>query len=640
MLDQFDERAVAASAELLRERIRNGHTGDGVAGESGPPGGLDESDLADFAEFADVDDVEAYATFGTWPADEQLPEWMETFEGVLAHLEGVDDPASLSVDFEETYPFEEILYRIVEFGEQRFVDADTDPLSETAFRDFQERFMNRLAHEAGLALHMDYTEYVRTHGVDPADLSPDSTRWYDEYTAAFFDGRAVDFFERFPVLARVVATMARQWGAHVSRFLSRLDDDRDAIRSLVGTDELGGVAGVEEGAGDIHDDGESVVVVEFESGDEVVYKPRSIEPAKQLYALEDWLYEEFEEFPRLRTPDLIDRSTYGWVEKVELGTFSELPEVRDYYERTGALLCVLYVLDTADLHFQNLIAADTSLVVIDAETIMHTNLTISATSDAHTNRKLREAVVRSSVLKTDLLPYQMEDGGNSRSGLAKLEVHESDALAITWQDIDTDAVAFGYEHPTAEPEKNYPSYDGEPVAPDLFVDEIVTGFETAYDAMMGSKDAVRRRIEERFGGIRVRQILQNTGLYRALIKTLSNPEHLQSGVKQDVKIHRTLAKKWDGSEFVEQPDEEILRAEGEALFRRDVPRFYLMSDTDALYLEDREITAGFFQRSGIERVREKVTGLSEADRDYQKGLIRASLEDYSSGWGPNGGEGQ
>ena len=40
-----------------------------------------------------------------------------------------------------------------------------------ALRDFQERFVNRLAHEAGLALHMDYTEYVRTHG---AGDEPDS----------------------------------------------------------------------------------------------------------------------------------------------------------------------------------------------------------------------------------------------------------------------------------------------------------------------------------------------------------------------------------------------------------------------------------------------------------------------------------
>jgi type 2 lantibiotic biosynthesis protein LanM len=640
MIDILDKRKIAASAELLRERIQNGHTGDGQVHGPTATGGFDESELADLRKHTDVDDVEAYASFGKWPDDEQLPEWVGTFESIIEYLYAVDDSTSLSVDFEETYPFVEILYRVVEYSSRTFVDdVDTGSLSEKAFRNLQERLMNRLAHEAGMALHMDYTEYVQTHGsIGDSDLSPDSTRWYDEYTAAFFDGRAVAFFERFPALARVIAIMTRQWESHVSRFLSRLNDDYDSIRSVIGTDELGGIASVEDGAGDIHDDGESVVVVEFESGDEIVYKPRSVEPARELYGFEDWLHEELDDFPELQTPEVLDRSTYGWIEKVELGTFSDVSEIGEYYERAGALLCVLYVLDTADIHFQNLIAADTSLVVVDAETIMHTNVTISETSDANTNEKIRESVTRSSVLKTDMLPYRMEDGGNSRSGLAMMEVRESDAYTVTWKHANTDAIAFAYEHPSTEPEKNYPSYDGEPAAPYLFLDEIVSGFETAYDAMMGSRDAVTRRIEERFGGIRVRQILQNTGLYRALIKTLSNPEYLRNGVKQDVKIRKTLAEKWDGSEFVEQPDENILRAEGEALFRRDVPRFYLMSDTDELYLEGQKVATGFFQKSGIERVREKVAGMSEENRDYQKGLIRASLDDFSSGWGPDGGE--
>lgn len=639
MTELLDKRRVAASAELLRERIQNGHTGDGQAHGPTATGGLDESELADLREYTDIDDVEAYATFSTWPDDEELPEWVETFENILEYLYAVDESTSLSVDFEETYPFVEILYRIVEYSSRTFVDGDTGLLSEKAFCDLQERLMNRLAHEAGLALHMDYTEYVRTHGsLGDTGLSPDSTRWYDEYTAAFFDGRAQAFFETFPVLARVVAIMAQQWGAHVSRLVSRLNDDYGSIRSVVGTDELGGVARVEEGAGDIHDDGESVVVVEFESGDEIVYKPRSVEPAKELYAFEDWLHEEFEDFPELQTPDVLDRSTYGWVEEVEHGTFSDVSEIRDYYERAGALLCVLYVLDTADIHFQNLIAADTSLVVIDAETIMHTNVTIAETSNASTNEKIRESVVRSSVLKTDMLPYRMEDGGNSRSGLAMMDVRESDALVVTWKHVNTDAMAFEYEHPSTEPEENYPSYGGEPAAPDLFLDEIVSGFETAYDEILRSRDEVIRRIEERFSGVRVRQILQHTGLYRALIKTLSNPRYLRNGVRQDVKIRKTLAKKWDGSEFVENPDEEILRAEGRALFRRDVPRFYLMSDTDELYLEDRKVTTGFFEQSGIERVRNKILAMSEEDRDFQTGLIRASLNDFSSGWGPNEGE--
>ena len=68
---------------------------------------------------------------------------------------------------------------------------------------------------------------------------------------------------------------------------------------------------------------------------------------------------------------MLDRSTHGWVEFVEHLPCRDHDEARRYYERAGMLLCLFYVLEGTDCHYENIIASGEYPVLIDTETLMH-----------------------------------------------------------------------------------------------------------------------------------------------------------------------------------------------------------------------------------------------------------------------------
>ena len=87
------------------------------------------------------------------------------------------------------------------------------------------------------------------------------------------------------------------------------------------------------------------------------------------FRLLDWL--NVHGFPRdFRTLRVLNRGTHGWVEYVEHGPCPDLAAVGRYYERSGMLLGLLYVLEATDCHRENVIACGEHPVLIDTETLL------------------------------------------------------------------------------------------------------------------------------------------------------------------------------------------------------------------------------------------------------------------------------
>lgn len=627
-------RSIAAGAELLQERIQNGHATEREVPRGS--GRFDESVLTECRTYTDVDDLERYLAFEEWPADEELPEWIGDFSDLVEYLSRVDARDSIPADFQDETPFEGILYWIVEYGMRTFVgDVETDHLSPSARRDFEKHLLDRLLEMCGLPLHMDYVSYIAERDptvIEERRRSPDSTEWHDGYVSDFLDDRSKSFFQQFPVLARLITVVCRQWGTMVTDFASRLEDDYRSIRSLLDADDPGRVASIDAGAGDPHGRGKTVLIVEFESGDEIVYKPRNVDAEVAFYEFETWLADQFEDFPRLQTPDVIDRPDYAWVEKVESNTFDSLDSVRDYYRRAGALMCVLYVTHTSDCHVDNVVACETSPVIIDAETVLQPDASFVERSNTKLNKKLQGRAVRTNIFKTVMLPYAREGYTNNRSGLAMEDERPLRVRRITWKHVNTDAIDFEFRRPSVVPEDNIPEYNGDAASPLYFVDEITSGFEDAYDAILQANEE-NRKIADRFTGMRSRYLLQPTAVYQALLDTTTNPEFLRSGAKHEYKIELELSKQWSESTFVSEQEwrDHVMGPEIEAVFRRDVPRFTTATGCDELYFDGKRIISGVFDSTGVEEVRKRIDRMSERDKARQLGLIRACLRPEENG---------
>ena len=84
-------------------------------------------------------------------------------------------------------------------------------------------------------------------------------------------------FEDKPVLLRLIATITRQWIDTTREFVLRLDADLATIRCDILEGETDSrVAEIEGDLSDPHNGGHSVLIVRFEDGSRVVYKPKDL----------------------------------------------------------------------------------------------------------------------------------------------------------------------------------------------------------------------------------------------------------------------------------------------------------------------------------------------------------------------------
>src|SRR5262249_53964067 len=72
----------------------------------------------------------------------------------------------------------------------------------------------------------------------------------------------------------------------------------------------------------------------------------------------------------LTSPVTVDRGTHGWTDAVRSRPCANAREAAAYDRRAGMLLCLAYVLGSADLHAGNLIACGEFPVLVDLEIML------------------------------------------------------------------------------------------------------------------------------------------------------------------------------------------------------------------------------------------------------------------------------
>ncbi len=117
----------------------------------------------------------------------------------------------------------------------------------------------------------------------------------------------------------------------------------------------------------LHCCGQCVLKIETDNGQKFLYKPRQVQTEKALLNLINYAYKGIglEEC----TDGCISRESYGWTAFVEAGDCTDQEQVKRYFKRLGAAICICYLLGTGDLHYENLIAHGEFPVPVDAEVL-------------------------------------------------------------------------------------------------------------------------------------------------------------------------------------------------------------------------------------------------------------------------------
>jgi type 2 lantibiotic biosynthesis protein LanM len=499
---------------------------------------------------------------------------------------------------------------------------DPDTVGTTLSVNLPTRLLTMLGRTLILEMHV-----ARLDGLLPGDTAEERFRSFVERLRQ--REHVLALFEEYPVLARQLAAQLQTWLAVSLEFLGHLCADWPALREAFSPGRDPGVlVQIEGGVGDLHRGGRSVQIVCFDSGFQVVYKPKSLAVDVHFQELLAWLNERGAQ-PSFRTLQILDRGDHGWVEFVRAAGCASADEVRRFYRRQGGYLALLYALEATDFHYENLIACGEHPVPIDLEALFHPR---PQGMDKTRADHLAGTTLSSSVLRVGLLPQRLwfseDSDGIDLSGLGAADGQLTPQPVPTLDGVGTDEMRVVRKRVTMGGGRHRPSLGGTEVAVLDHADEIVAGFTATYRLLLSCREELLSEAGPlaSFAADEVRVILRPTRTYAMLLHESYHPDLLRDALDRD----RFFDRLW--AEVEHRPSlTRVIQAEREDLHNGDVPMFTTRPESRDLLASTGEPIADYFEEPGLALVRQRVLQLGEADLTRQLWFLRASLATLSTG---------
>jgi type 2 lantibiotic biosynthesis protein LanM len=435
------------------------------------------------------------------------------------------------------------------------------------------------------------------------------------------DGLIASILVKYPVLARQLVLTVEQWTDYLGEFLAHLCADWEAIcATFTPGGDPGLLVEVDAGRGDRHRSGRSVLLLGFDSGIQLLYKPKPLGVDIHFQELLSWLNERGAE-PALRPLKLLDGGDYGWSEFVAASSCASKDEVTRFYERQGSYLAVLYALDATDLHNENLIAAGEHPMLVDLEALFHPHV---YGADPVLAANLAAGALDQSVWQVGLLPRRVwsddESVGVDMSGLGGEAGQSNPHPVVRWTDEGRDDLRLGRQRVEMAVSDNRPQLNGQDVEVLDYQEAIVRGFTAMYRLLCRHRGALLAEQLPRFARDEIRVVVRSTNVYGLLWYESFHPDLLRDALDRD----RHFDRLW--TEAVRRPYlAQVIAAERRDLWRGDIPSFSTTPDSRTLSTSEREPLDDFFDAPSLDLVGERVAQLGEQDLRKQTWIIEASL---------------
>ncbi|MEU6078677.1 type 2 lanthipeptide synthetase LanM family protein, partial [Micromonospora sp. NPDC047074] len=509
-----------------------------------------------------------------------------------------------------------------------FVDLAVDRFAAGADRLATERVVDlpaltgHLAAEVGrhllsVAARTLVSELHRRRAAGRLAGADSRARFADFVTQLCAPAGLADLVDRYPVLARLLAQTGTRAARAGLELLARFLADRgDLVRALLGGTDPGLLVAVQSDLGDAHAGGRTTAVLRFADGRHLVYKPRDLTSQVRFTGFVDWL-ERRAPGLGLRGVATLARPGYGWSEYVDAVALSRPEEADGFYRRQGALLALLHALHATDMHYENLIAAGATPVVVDTETLFHPALGEPAgTGDPAAD------LLTASVHRTGLVPLIVvgDQGAMDLSGIGGDRGGTAPASAIDWADPGTDRMRLTRRAVGFLGGRNRPRLGDTDIDPTAHEPALRAGFRLAYEAI----HAHRRQFTELVvscAAIPVRLVARPTSAYRALLAETTHPDVLGDALDRD----RAFGALWSSAAthpFLAQ----LPRHEVAALWEGDVPLFEGTPGSRAVRAAgDDEPLPVPLARCGLDAALDKLATLGDTDRRHQEWIVSATL---------------
>lgn len=528
----------------------------------------------------------------------------------------------------EPCAFEQLLAPLVERAEAQLWDGidarSSGNLTESARACLRLLLLKQLSDFCSPVLYESFSK-MRDAGRMPADATqrPPSGEpsTYVRFVGAMQAGGFRRLFDAKPVPLRLLAVLVRQWIETSREFVTRLDVDLSAIRrDILHSDAAGRVARIEGDRSDPHNGGRSVLVVTFEDGARVVYKPKDLRLDAAWHALVGRLNRDGPPI-ELKATHAIPRDGYGWTEFIDHVGCADAEGCRRFFRRAGAWLALFHSFAGTDIHQENMIADGEHPVPIDLEMILQASAVAQETGDGESRAfKAAMETVANSVVAVGLLPAYGKFPNNKVFATGGMTPDWVAKAKLGWKDINSDGMRPSKGTPAGGAIPNLPHVDGHYARLGDHIDEFVSAFEDYARFLLSlSRDAASEKLFDGFAGVPVRKVVRPTRFYYMLLQRLKDHRHMDDGITWSAQAD-FVARLADW-EKESDPLWPLKHAERSALLALNVPHFVSPSD-EAEIRDAAGIAVRIAATSGLERARARVRNFDARDLAWQVEVIR------------------
>lgn len=436
-----------------------------------------------------------------------------------------------------------------------------------------------------------------------------------------YDAGIIPLLEEYAALARLLAVTIDHWVSYRLEFLEHLCLDwKQICQTLTANCPPGKLIEFDGSIGDLHREGRSTLRLRFESGFQLIYKPRSMAIDVHFQQLLLWLNERGDH-PAFRTIQVLDKGSYGWTEFITPQGCTTQVEVARFYERQGGYLALFYALEATDMNLENLIAAGEHPIIIDLEALFHPRLVNTITTNP---QQQAFQAMNFSVLRVGLLPLRVwgnqGQAGIDVSGMGGQQGQTSPYPLLQVENMGTDQMCFTRKYIAMPGQQNRPTLAGNDVNILEYTEQITTGFEKIYRLLIQYREELLAGPLHNFAQDEIRLVIRPTQVYGQLLSESLHPNLMRDMLDRD----RFFDHLWANVEAMPRL-QRIIEAEHNDLHAGNIPIFTTRPGTRDIATSWRSSLVNFLDEPSLELVKVRLKGFNEQDLSRQIWFIQASL---------------
>ncbi len=466
----------------------------------------------------------------------------------------------------------------------------------------QTQLLHRLCSVATLPIYLWF--HLKEHSEDQSGYE----RFVHSMQTSDASNGWPGLLSEYSELGRLLASIVVAWKATSLQFLERLQSDQPILEDFLGTSTLV-VEAAKCGLSDSHDNGRSVIQIQFQNDLRIACKSRELSAETAFAHLLNAIGSEDAELALPSAP-VLSRSNYGWMKWLDPSPASNTSA---WYAKAGMLQCILQMLGATDAHMANCIATAQGPALIDCECLLTPSYrnpkNSSASQEAPDSDIESIQQISLDIQSTGLLPLlERQQGDPDLSGLFGRGGQPTGYRIPIWNRNNGNSPQLNLRTAVLRPQSNLLPNGAPHISRMAAGKAFAEGFAKMYNYLGRNQSAVLEALNS-LAEKPTRVLLRNTRRYTQILSRSIHPRFLHNRETKQQLIRSLLQQEkpvWPLPS--DTLHESILDTEVEALERLDVPLFQAKGRN--LLLSGRLLAADFFPISRHEAAIQRLQGLN------------------------------